>query len=237
MTCTAAAFSGSAGYVSGCRLFQQRITTYDNGAASRPGTEFYPGAGRPATITEVIPIIEQPTSVPSGQLPPSPTPARIVRTSYVYEVDWPTPKSHFVHLSRVTTDESEGDEIITAGGLTILGNPPILRQQNTAYMFDLYGNVKSESQTTVGGVTRTRTTTYENNPLAWLITQPRRVEMIAYGAGDPVPQPRVVGYEYDGLGRLAATTVERTMQIHHSGRRPCWIAIIEAVSGAKQRSH
>ena len=195
----------------------ETITTYDH-RGTLDG-KYYPFAGRPWTVTTVVPIL---TAVQTANKVTTAT-ARVVEQNYTWTQDKPNNgKTYAVNLSADWTKRWEQPVTVDWAALGgPQGNPHTVHvlavaepqqvavQVNDFYTTDGYGNTTHATTQVVGGTTHTVDTTVDNRVDDWLIGLPTAVAATAGEADNkPAAVTRHLGYHYDDLGRLDSTTVE-----------------------------
>jgi RHS repeat-associated protein len=194
----------------------ETITTFDQ--RGEADGKYYPGAGHPAAVTTVVPIL----TAPQVAAKPATATARVSETVYNSELrELNGGASYAVLPQNSSTKQWEQPVTLTwgqlggqggssatshIGGVMQPASPPI--QVNQSYTIDDYGNLTHHARTTGGGVSRTVDTTYDNRVDDWLIGLPTTT---ATTATEPDQQSvtRHVDRHYDDLGRLDSQTIEK----------------------------
>jgi RHS repeat-associated protein len=193
----------------------ETITTFDQRGSV--DDKYYPGAGRPASVTTVVPIL----TAPQVAAKPATATARVTETAYTNELrKLNGGASYAVFPQHASTKQWEEPVTLTwgqlggpggspatshVGGVTEPASPPI--QVNQSYTVDDYGNPTHHARSTVGGVSRTVDTTYDNRVDDWLIGLPTATATTATEP-DNASVTRHVDRHYDDLGRLDSQTIE-----------------------------
>jgi RHS repeat-associated protein len=193
----------------------ETITTYD--PRTLVDGKYYPGAGRPKSVVTVVPIL---TAAQVAGKPATAT-ARVIETTYDNELRklnggasyavFPQHSStrQWEQLVTLTWGQlgGQGGSPATThvGGVAEPVSPPI--QVDQTYIVDDYGNPTHYARTTVGGVSRTEDTTYDNRIDDWLIGLPTTTADAATEP-DNTSVTRHVDRHYDDLGRLDSQTIE-----------------------------
>ena len=93
--------------------------------------------------------------------------------------------------------------------VTITGGPdPDHRRVDTATSYDAFDNPTFVFVSSIEGTFRWAALTYDNDPVAWRLGEPTRLETAAGDWAHPAPEPRVTTYDYDDRGLLHTVTVE-----------------------------
>jgi RHS repeat-associated protein len=189
-------------------LYQQRVTVYDNVTrVLAANQEFYPLTT--VSVTQLVPILEQPATVPSG-VPPTNAIARITVYTPTTQTVYPTPSSYLTRLASWTSVERESAVTIGQNGLVPYGSPAVIRERfgRISYYNNPWSNPESSTSVTVGGVTTTVRATYIDDPAAWLIGQLDTTQERSWDKDDVQPEPRTIDRDYDTAGRLFRVTRE-----------------------------
>jgi RHS repeat-associated protein len=184
---------------------QLTLTTHDH--ATRADDRLYPFAGRPKTVTTVVPIL---TQEQLGQQPATAT-ARVVRTDTTPELRRLNGnRSYAVFAGSSVTKEWEQQVGVdwSAGRVSGVAEPAtVLRTSSASGTYDDYGNRTRATASTALGVTEQVQTDQDNRPGDWLITLPTTHTVTRTEAGG-VTTTRRGARHYDQLGRLDAEHTE-----------------------------
>ncbi|MBO3749830.1 VCBS repeat-containing protein [Streptosporangiaceae bacterium NEAU-GS5] len=210
-------------------------TTYTYAHRQVVNGRYYPGAGRPADVVTVVPIM---TGVQSTALGTTTRTARVTHTVNAYETRKLNTDLTFAVLDAgsVTTSWEEPVTIEWGplGGATgsaktqhitdvDLGAAPLRTLTTTIQPkghkdaqgdddegYDDFGNLKYVTITTKGGTTTSTRTVYDNRTADWLIGLPVRQQVTRAEPGnDPPAVTHTVDFSYDALGRLEKAEVEK----------------------------
>jgi RHS repeat-associated protein len=196
----------------------ETITTYDQ--RSLVDGKYYPGAAHPASATTVTPILTQAQVAAK----PATATARISRTTSASELrKLNGGKTYAVFPKSSTTKRWEQPVTITwgplggpggssaqvhLGGVQVPAAPSV--QVNQTFDVDDFGNVTHRARATVGGVSTTVDTTYDNRIDDWLIGLPTTsATTVTEADNNPAAVTRHADKTYDDLGRLATQTIEK----------------------------
>jgi RHS repeat-associated protein len=190
----------------------ETITTFDLRTPD-PSGAFYPGVGRPATITRAQPIL------PPGQGLPSSATARLVKSTYAYETRvlnggathavFPQSTHRSEWEQKVAIDGAGlGPDHLHVSGYAEPASPPIHVDAQTT--FDDYGNVVDALTHTAKGLTTEVQTAVLNDTVHWqlgLVSQ--RAVMTKEGEKNAVPVWQTSEYTYTSKGQLDTLAVEK----------------------------
>ena len=184
--------------------------------------KYYPGVGRPATVTTAVPILT-PTQASAK---PATASARVTRTYFTIE-----PRKLNGGATYAVFDKSsyakEWEEPVTIawgalGGATgaaatthladISEPTTALRRLDQSSAYDDYGNQTRRVRSTVGGVFDQVDIHYDNRVADWLISLPVDATHIRIEPGCSSSScertDRYTEYHYDPLGRLDVVSIE-----------------------------
>jgi RHS repeat-associated protein len=210
---------------------QLTITTYNHRTLGAASGTLYPGAGRPETITTIVPLLDQ-TEV---ALKPMGARARMTRTVQTYlEVGLNADKTFAVIPFTTTTYEWEQGVLIDWGAFSP-GNgmkqhvyynndvppPSVPRRLHTLFGYDYYGNQTYQRQQAMGadgeeGHLTEETIVYETDPTAhaqrladWLISLPLKHTLKSRTTAAATPVVRTTDFHHTPIGQLDMSMVEK----------------------------
>jgi RHS repeat-associated protein len=184
--------------------------------------KYYPGVGRPATVTTAVPILT-PTQLTAK---PATATARVTRTYYTAETRKLNGGATYAVFDKSSSTKEWEEPVSIAWGPLggALGAPATthvsditepstaVRKTDQSSTHDDYGNVTRQIRSTVGGVYDQVDTGYDNRVADWLVSLPINVNHIRIEPGCNFyaceRTDRYTEYHYDPQGRLDVVSVE-----------------------------